>query len=176
MFALTNLLPAFPGRSGKGDDFPLEEARARAVDLHRMLGDECWDRVLLLGGDVARAMGLEAAPRLRWLAPTTGDPSPAAEHPARPGSRLDRRRRDDEAFYSRGACFDRGEWLVPGWAQGLLWPDARFAVMPHPSGVSRWWNAPAHVEEAGAFMRALAAEVCTTTGAALASGSHLSPG
>lgn len=30
---------------------------------------------------------------------------------------------------------------------------ALLVVMPHPSGVNRWWNDPAHREEARAFAR-----------------------
>lgn len=32
---------------------------------------------------------------------------------------------------------------------------ARVAVIPHPSGVSRWWNEPANLERAERFMRAI---------------------
>lgn len=40
---------------------------------------------------------------------------------------------------------------------GFLGPRARVAVLPHPSGVSHWWNDPENVEAAAAFLRDLVA-------------------
>lgn len=38
----------------------------------------------------------------------------------------------------------------------LTWlPLDRYAVIPHPSGVVRWWNEPGNVEAAAGFLRAL---------------------
>lgn len=40
----------------------------------------------------------------------------------------------------------------------LAWFDhagARCALLPHPSGVNRWWNDPAHAAAAAAFLRDL---------------------
>lgn len=90
---LVNLLPAWPGKSGKGDAFPLREARDRARRL-RTRGT-----VLLAGRVVAAAFGLA----------------------------------DAEYFEPRG----------------------RFHVIPHPSGVSHWWNDPANVRRARRFLRAV---------------------
>lgn len=41
--------------------------------------------------------------------------------------------------------------------QPLRWApvDLTFYVVPHPSGVNRWWNDPANVEKMNAFMRGL---------------------
>lgn len=47
-----------------------------------------------------------------------------------------------EAFGERRAYF---EWFD---LRG-----ARAAVIPHPSGISHWWNEPANVARAAAFMR-----------------------
>ncbi len=95
---LVNLLPGFPGKSGKGDAFPLPEARLAAFRMRLGRG-----RVLLAGKAVARAFGLQVLPYFRWT----------------------RHRR---------------AWL---------------AVIPHPSGVSHWWNEPRNVRRARRFMRSV---------------------
>lgn len=50
-----------------------------------------------------------------------------------------------EDYFRWMPCLRLQGWLVPTPA----------AVMPHPSGVSRWWNAPGNVERAADFMRRL---------------------
>lgn len=61
-FALANLLPKWPGKDGKGDAFPLAEARRHAEGLFReVLMPEEWDLILLLGWNVAGAFGVPAA-------------------------------------------------------------------------------------------------------------------
>jgi hypothetical protein len=137
--AVANLLGEWPGKAGKGDEFPRELAAASALGFHRLLGEEEWDRIVLLGRNVAAAFGLAGAPYLRWLAPTTGEPSPRG------------RRERRAAWYAAGA------WLVPDYLQEFVWPDARWAVLPHPSGISHWWNDPANVEAAARFLRDLVA-------------------
>lgn len=39
------------------------------------------------------------------------------------------------------------EWTATGGAATPV------AVIPHPSGISRWWNEPSHVDEAREFLR-----------------------
>lgn len=39
--------------------------------------------------------------------------------------------------------------------------DLQIAVIPHPSGLNRWWNAPANVRTAKLFLRSLALETAT---------------
>jgi hypothetical protein len=93
---LTNLLVRWPGRgNGKGDAFPIAEAREAAWGV-RLAGI-----VLLAGRGVARAFGLGGARYFEWAA--------------------------------IGA--------------------ARVAVVPHPSGISHWWNDPRNRRRAGAFLR-----------------------
>lgn len=59
-FDVVNLLPSYPGRaSGKGDRFPLAEARAAAAKLEEHAPH---DRVVLLGRAVCKAFGLRLAP------------------------------------------------------------------------------------------------------------------
>jgi uracil-DNA glycosylase len=100
-----NLLDDFPGKAGRGDRFPIREARAGARKLLREIPREA--DVLLAGGNVARAFGL------------------------------------------------RGHgWLV--WEQGA--PGRRHAVVPHPSGINRWWNEPANEARARVFLMSVAAE------------------
>lgn len=96
----TNLLPRWPGRSasGKGDSFPLAEARRAAAEL---AAKEDPSRAFLLAGtNVARAFGVSRLGFLRW---------------------------------------------------GLL-GGRRVAVIPHPSGVSRWWNDARNRARARAFL------------------------
>lgn len=37
--------------------------------------------------------------------------------------------------------------------------DVRLAIIPHPSGLNRWWNTPENAAAAGAFVRACVADV-----------------
>lgn len=103
-----NLLDKFPGKEGKGDVFPIEEARKGAIEL-LMTGAFATAPVVLLGENVARAFNFRPGsyPLLRLM------PCGVSRH-------------------------------------GL-------AFCPHPSGVSRWWNEPANVEQARAFWSALSA-------------------
>jgi uracil-DNA glycosylase len=97
-FRTRNLLQAFPGKAGKGDRFPMAEARAAATKM-RLRGT-----VLFAGKKVAAAFGCSSAMYFEW------------------------RRRG----------------------------GFRYAVVPHPSGVNRWWNDPSNRERARAFFRDLA--------------------
>lgn len=93
VFECVNLLDRWPGKSasGKGDGFPLGEARAAAgrVKAERVapFSGRC---VVLCGANVARA----------WSAP-------------------------------KGFLYWRGSLEVSGY---------RLVVIPHPSGMNRWWN------------------------------------
>jgi uracil-DNA glycosylase len=99
-FDRINLLASFPGKSdGKGDKFPLHEAREIASLLD--LGGRPF--VLLMGRGVARAFGMIGTPWLEW-------------------------------FELRGA---------------------NVAVVPHPSGVNRWWNDAKNEAEARSFLASL---------------------
>jgi uracil-DNA glycosylase len=92
-----NVIRRFPGDQQKGDAFPIAEARAGAKRLRRRLRGR---RVLMLGGNVARAFGLRA--------------------------------------------------------ELMTWSDAggfEAAVVPHPSGVNRWWNDPRNRAAARRFLR-----------------------
>lgn len=63
-----NVFTRYPGTSGKGDAFPLEEARSRTPALASSMHGR---RVILLGNNVARAFGYD--PRqclLRWTIDT----------------------------------------------------------------------------------------------------------
>jgi hypothetical protein len=143
-FAVGNLHREYPGRRGdKGDHFDRALAREAALRFHELFGSECWDRVVLLGRNVAHAFGLAGAPYLSWLAPTTGDETARVRHGPPP------------RLLTRAEHYARGEWLVPDAMQHLVWPDARFAVFPHPSGVSHFWNDPRDRARAARFMRAL---------------------
>lgn len=57
LFECANVLDEWPGKEGKGDRFPLEEARA-AIS-HKMLSWCKHDRMILLGKRVAKAFMVE---------------------------------------------------------------------------------------------------------------------
>ena len=98
-FDLVNLLDRWPGKKGKGDAFPLDEARASARRLN------LWGKplVILVGRNVARAFGANSVAYL----------------------------------------------------EGFLLGYVNAVVIPHPSGLNRWWNDPANTERARRFMRSL---------------------
>jgi uracil-DNA glycosylase len=62
-FDRVNLIGRFPGKAGKGDGFPLQIARRRALALSRGFGGRT---VVLLGGNVSAAFCVAPAPLLRW--------------------------------------------------------------------------------------------------------------
>lgn len=94
-FELTNLLDAYPGRSGaKGDAFPRAAAqRAAEAVLARLTTDS---RLILCGKGVARAFN---------------------------------------SFLERP-----GDWPYFQWKLLTNIPTVHAVVVPHPSGVNRWWN------------------------------------
>jgi uracil-DNA glycosylase len=101
-FALANVLQRWPGSAGKGDLFPMADARRAAPRLLRALAGR---RVVAVGCAVAKALGVASAlPDLTWR---------------------------------KFALLDA------------------IAVVPHPSGVNRWWNEPGNRDAAAAFLRSL---------------------
>ena len=99
-FRRLNIFDAWPGKNGKGDAFPLAQARIRAAQLVKNLMHE---RVVFVGIKTAEAFSFEFAP-LKWQR------------------------------FNNGAA----------------------AILPHPSGVNRWWNDPGNRKMASRFMRAIA--------------------
>ena len=94
-----NVLDHWPGRSEKGDTFPMREARDAATKKVFMLKGR---RVIFVGKATASAFGVHAE-YLEWQqSPTLG---------------------------------------------------CRFAILPHPSGIVRWWNDPANARLAAKFLR-----------------------
>lgn len=71
------------------------------------------------------------------------------------------------AEYRGVICLGRrvGQAMIPGGSgfPFFRWIDdvrgARLVVIPHPSGVSRWWNEPANVVQAKVFLRDLASGI-----------------
>ncbi len=100
-FETLNLLSEYPGKDGKGDRFPMKEARISAA-----LYATGWSgrRVIFMGKNVARAFGKDKMPPMEWVS-------------------------DERGF--------------------------RYAIMPHPSGVNRWWNSKANMATAKAFLEKL---------------------
>ncbi len=101
-----NLFKARPEHEGKGDGFPVAEARKLANAMRPQLEGR---RVILAGFGVAKAFGLDQEP-LRWQV-------------------------------------------------GL---GHRVAVVPHPSGVNRWWNDFSNVEAAERFLGKVGAKLIAT--------------
>lgn len=101
-----NLIERYPGKNGKGDAFPVAEARMKALLLQEryMMRPV---RFVLVGKNVARAFGIR-----------------------------------------------RPQYFVHGWFygpfQGMSW-----TVVPHPSGVSRWWNDAGNRRKAKRFFTKL---------------------
>lgn len=101
LFDLVNLLDRWPGKAGKGDAFPMAEAKARAARLLPTFLARPW--ILIVGKATARAFRLRNPKYLEWVS----------------------------------------------------FSGTSVAVVPHPSGVNRWWNDPANVARAEVFMRSL---------------------
>ena len=95
---VVNLLPRWPGKAGRGDRFPIAEARAAAAML---LAVAPHDRIVAVGANVARALDID------------------------------------------------GEGL-----RTVSNGRRAFLVVPHPSGLNRWFNEPENVAEASRALRA----------------------
>jgi uracil-DNA glycosylase len=125
---LVNVLDRWPGKNayGKGDAFPRPRmVRERACRIMGALAEAEVDRVVFAGRLVAVTFGMPA-----------GTPYLSWVAPA-------------------GGGDGDGAWAVPEWMLPHVWPSARFAVLPHPSGVNRWWNERANERRARRFLREL---------------------
>ena len=100
-FVRFNVFATYRGRKGRGDRFPMAEARDRADGMRDWLRGRT---VLLVGKNVARAFRIN----------------------------------DAEYF----------EWTSEG-------PGERCVVVPHPSGINRWWNKTSNRERARLFFSGL---------------------
>lgn len=98
-----NLIDRHPGKSGKGDAFPMEEAYRNAMHMRNDLHGRS---VIFVGKQVAAAFQCARFKPLRW-------------------------------------------WDTAG--VGL--PARRFAILPHPSRLNRWWNDPRHERAAEKFLQ-----------------------
>lgn len=95
-----NLLDSWHGSNGKGDHFPMKLAREKAPAVQKLWQN--YERVVLLGSNVAEAFRFESEP-LTWQ----------------------------------------------------KMEDCSVAIMPHPSGVNRWWNDEQNKADAAAFLRSV---------------------
>jgi hypothetical protein len=100
-FHRVNLLNRWPGKTGKGDAFPLGAARVAAENLSPRLRGQT---VVFLGQGVASAFDFPTTSVLRWFS-----------------------------------------WFGGG----------RAAILPHPSGINRWWNSSLNMKQAARFMKRL---------------------
>jgi len=55
-----------------------------------------------------------------------------------------------EAF---GVDHDALTWQSYGWRMARGWSTFKAAIVPHPSGINRWWNSARHRRAARRFMR-----------------------
>lgn len=84
LFTFRNVLDYYPGQheSGKGDAFPMDEARARARDLREEW--EYGDTILLAGWNVKKAFEIPGNPGyLRWVETPEGAHLAVIPHPSR---------------------------------------------------------------------------------------------
>jgi len=138
LFDRVNVLPEHPGpsASGKGDAFPLTEARRRVTELMSELDGR---RVLLLGRDVSRCFEMPS----RWFQ-----------------SRLVVLRDDGELLQldinKSVPAFKRDPAQV-AIAEERVVASCVATTFPHPSRVSHWWNDERNEAAARAFMRAYVA-------------------
>lgn len=108
LFVFRNVLDYYPGprTSGKGDAFPLDEARASA---RRLMDEWVWgDTVLFAGMQVAKAFEFKEVSYFKWGEPVAG---------------------------------------------------VQAAIVPHPSGINRFWNEARNKTRARGFWRAAVHEV-----------------
>jgi uracil-DNA glycosylase len=143
MFDLANLLDRWPGKAGKGDAFPLEEARAGAARLD-LSGRPL---VVLVGRNVARAFGAGGAAYFEPI---------SLQHVSAVGA--------DVKYNPRRVAWQSADRPSPtvlqggqsGGAAGLVQVERVPAVVvPHPSGVNRWWNCPENEARAKEFLTSL---------------------
>lgn len=82
-FERHNLLDRWPGKAGKGDAFPIDKARRKAVDF-LLRGVFLDRRVVLLGENVASTFGLDPAKLrpLRWQGVYTAPGLAFCPHPS----------------------------------------------------------------------------------------------
>lgn len=104
LYVIENVIDYWPGTNGKGDRFPIDEARENATAMRSRWTQ--YDRVLIVGLGTAKAFGLG------------GKLLPLIWHPIDDGTLL--------------------------------------AIVPHPSGVNRYWNDPLNEARANAFLRSAA--------------------
>lgn len=107
-----NVLPTWPGSSGKGSHFPVAQARDEADAIRCMINGVAveWTVVIL---------GFRAA----------------------------------SAFCYRSQRPESREYFSP-WQER----NSTFSVIPHPSGVNRWWNDPLNRRRAVRWCRHAARE------------------
>lgn len=151
LFECVNVLDKWPGKQGKGDAFPLEMARPKALSMRSKLLKH--RRVVLLGKRVEMAFGL-SRPWFQWA------PQPWEQ------------RGCDGAHRGAGFVMDidkpDGTTITESCPTELhhhhdaRCPNTYIATCPHPSGVNRWWNDARNRRAAAVFWGALAQEKVTT--------------
>ena len=103
IFDTINLIDEYRGKSGKGDIFPLKEARKKVIEIWPDLN---YDIIILAGKAVASSFRIK---------------------------------------------IDYFQWTQI--------ENKNITVIPHPSGINRWWNDDFNKEKAKKFMRNLIKEM-----------------
>ena len=129
-----NLVDEYPRRRGAGGDaLPVDAARLGA---ERVLRAHRNKNVLLLGRAVADACGVREAEWLRWYFVDVG-----------------RLETDERCVVVHDGLNDKFlAWHRARPAANLL-VGRRVALVPHTSGMSRWWNDVVHRRAASRFLR-----------------------
>lgn len=140
-FVFMNVLDYFPGKNGKGDAFPMAEAKAKASQMD-LSG---YELVILVGKRVAEAFEIRNVPMFRLLEVRQSVGLLGAGRQFRAVFRdVDK---PHDAITVLGETDKRHSFLLEEVFKG--------AVIPHPSGVNRWWNDPLNENEAREFLRSL---------------------
>ena len=131
------------GSHSQGDKFPLQEARERARALKQCIHHGRYKLVVVLGLNVARAFGFRReCTRLLSHDRVYLDRSMAAST-SDPGARVNAH--SNPPHTPRGAC-----------VEALL--------LPHPSGISHFWNSKQNVERASNTFRTAIQQLHGSTG------------
>ena len=156
LFDTANVLDHYPGPApgGHGDQFPMSEARPAAACMLQS-GLMCGRIVTLLGHGVAHAFDFEVdVLRVYPAVIVHGSeilPDGRAVRPC-----IQRSDVNAIELYAHGIMFERaGPPCVAGACPVAL------CVVPHPSGLNRWWNSRENRANASDFLRGLAAAAVT---------------
>lgn len=127
-FECVNVLDRWPGKAGKGDDFPMKLAYDGAERVQAKVVEGDYARVILLGRRVEAAFGIQGNPWFEWF---------QFHIPCRIAPKVDVFRRDEDPFVLHECAMRIYKVMM--------------VVTPHPSGVNMWWNDRRNKAQAARF-------------------------